>query len=291
MGLWVPVGFEEWQWQFSSVESTRPAAALGTSITPGNNTKGSYAQILSSANVAHDVWGLLINFNSNNVGAAARDTLVDIGVDEAGGTSYTVAIPDLLASCAGATATGGGGIYYYFPLAIKAGSSIAARASINNATVGTLRCHITLFGKPRYPGLTRRAAGVRAFGITAASSRGTTVTSGTTGEGTAALLASSIGSGNWWWQVGMGVNDTTMTNGGHYYADLLVGNGTVNQVVIRDQAFFVPSGNEALASAGTMIGCSYDAPSGLNVYGRLQCSGTADSALSLAGYAAYGYFS
>lgn len=87
----------------------------------------------------------------------------------------------------------------------------------------------------------------------------------------------------------MGQNDSTSTNGLQYYGELHVGDGTNNVIVIRDQAWHISSTGEQMGSHGHMIGCVYDAPAGLNVYGRLQCSGTADASLSLAGYGCFGF--
>ncbi|MGH7949134.1 MAG: hypothetical protein ACREQF_07925, partial [Candidatus Binataceae bacterium] len=140
MGLWVPHGnLGTFAYRADSIGTTRPAANMGATVTPAQNSKGSYAQVFTA--LAFDAYFIAIQINSNNAAAAARDTIIDIGVDPAGGTSYTVLIPDLLGSCASnlaaISATAGCGIWYYFPLWIKAGSTIGARASVNNATVGT----------------------------------------------------------------------------------------------------------------------------------------------------------
>lgn len=272
-------------WRISDILNTRPAAALGATVTPGNNTKGSYAAVLTSGNVSRDVFGLLININSNAVSAAGRDALVDIGVDPAGGSSYTVLIPDLLGSCAAPYNIGQGGCWYYFPIWVRSGSSIGARASVNNATVGTLRCSITAFGSPRDHRSARVGTKVQAIGITAASSRGTTVTSGTTAEGAWTSLG-TLTDAAWWWQIGMGVNDTTMS-ALSYHADLSVGNASEKTMVIEN-ANITTTAAEQLNMGPNFVDCQKLTPSGSTVYGRLQCSGTADSALSLAAYAMSG---
>ena len=269
-------------WRASNVLNTRPAAALGATVTPGNNAKGSYAAVLTSGDMARDAFGLLININSNAVSAAGRDAIVDIGIDPAGGSSYTVKIPDLLGSCASPYNVGQGGCWYYFPLWIRAGSSVGARASVNNATVGTLRVTATAYGSPRNRKAIRVGTYVEAVGITAASSRGTTVTSGTTAEGAWTSLG-TIARDSWWWQLGMGVNDTTMSALA-YHADLAVGDAS-NKTNIIENALVTTTAAEQLGIAPQYVDCQKVAPAGSTVYGRLQCSGTADSALSLAGYA------
>ncbi len=282
MSLWVPSGVNDFTWQTSNIAGTRPAANFGASVTPAQNSKGSYAAVLSTSDVAFDVFGMLININSNAVSAAARDTLVDIGVDPAGGSSYSVLVPNLLGSCA-TSLTIGYGINYYFPIWVKAGSSIGARASINNATVGTLRVIVTVFGKPRLPQLAKVGTYVTDFGTTAASSSGTAVTSGTVSVGAYTSLG-TLAKEYWHWQVGMGISDSTMTSGNIYYGDLAFGDGSNKQLIIRDQAWIIPTSAETLMSAAPMGVGPRVVANGASVFGRLQCSGTADSALSMIAY-------
>lgn len=283
--LWGPSGGADFLWQASNISSIQPAASIGTTITPGaSNVKGSYATVLSGATVAFDVCGMLINFNSNSTAATARDTTVDIGVDPAGGTSFTVLAPDLLASCASTLALGPG-VNYYFPIWAKAGSSIGARAAVNNATAGTLRCVITVFGKPRDPKQARVGSKIISVGV-GVSSNGTAVTPGTTSDGTFTQLTASLAQDCWWWQLGMGVNDSTMTSGNMYSADLAYGSSTtVNAIIIRDQVWVIPDANESLCNIPSLEGGERFVKNGSGIYVRSQCSGTSDSAIS---YAAYG---
>ncbi len=51
--------------------AARPASAYGLSVTPGNNTKGSYGQLISGASLTDDVYGIYVNINSNTVSATA----------------------------------------------------------------------------------------------------------------------------------------------------------------------------------------------------------------------------
>jgi hypothetical protein len=279
--LWTPKG--SYGWSFSSTGATRVAAAWGTSVTPGNNTMGTYAQVLSAANVAKDVFGIYIQFNSNAVSAAARDTICDIGVDTAGGSSYTVLIPTLLASCAapsiGAT---GSGLNYYFPLYIPAGSTVACRASVNNATVGTLRCGIRVVGAPRHRQNMHVGTKVIAYGISAGTSTGTAVTPGTSSEGSWTSLG-TIASGDnpWYWQYGVGINQGTITAVA-YSGDLGIGDGS-NKAIVCEDRVWQGTTTEQWYDNGS-IPSHYQAAAGDIVYGRLQCSGTAVSGISMAAW-------
>lgn len=282
MSLLTPVFANQFEWAASAHGfATRPAASMGISVTPGNNVKGAYSTLISGANVINDVYGILIHINANSVSAAARDTLVDIGIDPAGGTSFGVVIPNLLGSCAGDSSFGG--IWYYFPLLIPAGSTIGAAASINNATVGTLRVNAIIYGRPRRPENVKVGQRVTAYGVTTGTSSGTAVTAGTTSEGAWTQLAAAIGERNWWWQLGMGVNDSTMS-ALIYGADLSIGDATTKDIIIQDTLFYSDATERLNSNPIGMLSGTYNASAGLNVYGRLQCSGTADSALSLSAY-------
>ena len=122
MGLYVPY-HQDFKWQLAST-STRPAAAYGSVITPGLNTMGSWVQLLTGAQMANDAYGILININNSSTSATTRNILLDVGVDNAGGTSYTVKIPYLMGGHASPYNIGSGGIWYYFPLFIPKSSGV-----------------------------------------------------------------------------------------------------------------------------------------------------------------------
>lgn len=269
-----------------NVLTTRPAAAFGTSITPGtSNSFGSYTEILSDTNVTRDCYGILLNFNSSFSTIQARDILCTVGIDTSGGTSYTDFISNLLASCAAGYLNSHGGISYYFPVKIPAGTAIAVKASVNNSTASTIRAACWLYGAPKNISGLVYGHGVETVGAVTASSRGTTVTSGDASEGS----WTSLGTTTKKWkfaQMGMGVNDSSMTNSNAYALDLSYGDGT-NQVIIdQDKMHVVASATEELS--GQLRGHSYcDVPAGATIYGRMQCSGTPDSNLSMAAYGVY----
>lgn len=282
MSLWLPPtpGFT---WQVSNVDATRPAATFGTSVSfnASANIKGSFTQVLGA--IANEALGIMISVNSVAVAAASGDCLIDIGIDPAGGTSYTVLIPNLLCSCAGTYAIGHG-INYYFPLRIPAGATVAARGQRATAA-GTFSIIVRLFGKPERPEVVNYGVAVDAFGVNTATSGGTAITSGTTAEGTYTQIGSATTVPYKWLQQGMGINDTTMTGSLVYALDLAFGDASNKVPAIQDQWFVEFDVNENLCSIGAMEGGSYHVPTGAIFYQRIQCSGTADSALSGAVYA------
>lgn len=279
--------FGDYQWHLDSASATRPAAAMGTSVTPGNNTLGSYASVLSA--VAREVMFISININSNDVSTAARDSLVTIAIDPSGGASFNrVVIPTLAApsACAlgpGLSSSTGCGVWYHFPLRIPVGASIGAAASVNNATVGTLRCRLIVHGSPRDKDSCRAGSYVVAYGANTGSSSGTAVTSGEASEGSWTSLG-AITREAWYWQVGMGINNSAMT-AKTYHLDLGIGDGSNKQIVIENEQALT-STVESFSKGGAYPGFSvFPAPgSGCTAYGRMQCSGTADTGTSMIAY-------
>lgn len=266
----------------SVTDGTRPAAAWGTSITPGNNAYPAYVQILAGASVTNDAHGILININSNSTSTAARDAIVTLGMDPAGGSSYSDFISHLLCSDAGAYSTaqaGAGGVWYYFPVRIPSGASLAAKASVNNATVGTLRVAITLYRASR-PDAVYVGSFVETFGAVAGSSCGTSVTPGTTSEG-AWVSVGTVTTPIRYWEVGMGVNDDTTTVNTHH-CDVGIGDSSNKKIAIADAPVFI---NAAESLGKAVAGAYRSAATGDGVYVRNQVGPAAsDASISMIAY-------
>jgi hypothetical protein len=260
-----------------------PATGWGTAITPAQNSYPAYANILAAT--AHDTYGIYIYVTDGSVSGTPRDIILKIGIDHAGGTTYTDSqILHLLVTSAGNTVSGG--ITYYFPIYIPSGSTLAASASCNSATLTAFNVGVKLYGKPTHPELVACGTYVTTFGDTTASSSGTAITSGTTSEGGwTEVTAGTTTNSFWWFQVGFGIQDTTITSV-LYAIDVAVGDATNKHIIFQDEIQFNPGTaeekNRMLLPLHDYIN---DTASGIRIYVRVQCSGTADSALSVAVYA------
>lgn len=268
--LHVPVGANSFGLALPSWGTTRPAAANGTAVTPGSGTKGSWVQL--GSDLVDDCYGILININSNTASAASRNTVVDIGVDLSGGTSYTVLIADLLCGGAVTYTTGGGGVWYYFPLLIPSGAAIAARAAGSVTTA--IRVGAVFSQQPYNPSMIRKATFTETLGITGQA--GVSVTPGTTSEGSWTSIGTTT-SRLWWWQMSMQVPTTdTSWNAAAIHADLAVGDGTNFDIIIKDLAL-VTSTAEGFSNPPLTAGVEWDVPAGSTIYVRAQSSGTLDT--------------
>lgn len=268
-----------WNFVLSNVSATRPAAGWGTVVTPGTaGTFGAWATAITAANKSAETFGVLIHINNGATAAATRNHLVDIGIDPAGGTTFTTVIPYLLGGHAAPATVGG--IFYYFPLYMPAGATIGVRAIGTIAT--TLNVGVTVFGKPRRPDSVMCGQKVVSFGQTTATATGTTVTAGTTAEGAYVQLGAATTFPVWWWQAGLTCVDTTMTANA-YSIDVAAGDATTKDIVLQD-VLSVWTANEQITSLPAVYP-GYDRTNvGALVYGRVQCSGTADTALSMMAY-------
>jgi hypothetical protein len=273
----------------SVADGTRPAAAMGGAVTPTqNNIAGAtYAQLIAGASVTHDVWGILLCVNSVFAVGAARDAIVTLGYDPAGGTSYTSTDQNLLVGPAGSyngAASNGGPVWFYLPRRIRANTSIGIKASVNSATLTALNAFCHLMCKPKRPELARAGAYVDTFGVDTAASKGTTVTPGTASEGSWVEIG-TLTRRCWYLEWGYGVDDATIANN-VIHVDIAIGDATNKRLVVLGGYVFT-SANEAIGKNAQ--GAFVDGAIGDKIYARAQVGpSAADANNSVAVYAVGG---
>ena len=275
MPLFVPNG-ADFKLQIGSHRTVRPSNSIGTSVTGAAGAYGSYQSVLAGASVTEDCFGIAINIHTASASATVRHLLVTIGRDLAGGASFTDWLTDLNCANAGPY-TSGGGIWYYFPMYIKAGTSIGVKGRGNTAF--TFRCQVYLFGQPRKPDGIRAATKFQSFGVS--GNVGTSITPGTTSEGAWTSLGTAAFS-LWWWQMGYNTNDTTTSNRA-IHADL-GGGASGQQKILVTNLLTNTTTSEAQHSSLMTVGCTGLLVSGEEVWGRLQMSGTADTGTAMTAY-------
>lgn len=269
--LHVPVGSSTFGGFTNSWGTTRVSATWGTSVTPATGAKGAYADVIGTP-LTDDAYGILIWVHSTGATNASRNYVMDVGVDPSGGTSYTVRIPDLLVGGAGTMVSGRAGVYYYFPLHVRAGSTLGVRAQGSVTTA--ILVGIQLLQQPMNPAAFRKGSFVEAYGISAPG--GTSLTLGTTSEGAWQLVGTTTNP-VWWWQVGyqIGTADTSWSNAA-ITIDLAVGDASDKNIIISDMVV-TTSTAEALGNPPIQAGVEFPAKAGTNVYVRGQHSGTVDT--------------
>lgn len=277
-------------WQVDNLAGVALTDATGTSL-PGHanaNQKGADTAIL--AGLAEDCYGISIGFSAGSTTSASRRHLVDLLIDPAAGVggagaSWSVAIANLYSNSP-QVGSGQTGVWFYFPLYLKAGTAFGGAHQENNATSPTVRIAVRLYGKPTRPDLLLCGTKVQTLGATTASTEGTAVTPGTSntwGSYSASLGTLSLDS--WWWQIGIGSTDTAMNAHTALY-DAAV--NATNKLTVAQEIPYTVAGTSEVASKGAF---GRDLPirnasAGENVYVRGNCLNSAsDTGMSAIVYA------
>lgn len=246
--------------------------SVGTSVIPGaSNVEGSFTAIASTTDISDDVFWIKL-WVSNGVSAGvAKNHLLDIGVDDAGGTSYTARISNIVTGGT-AQANNGGGNWFIFPLFIKGAASVAIRIQGSHSTAGTVRCAMWFYGKPNRPEATRLATFSETIG-TITNSNGVSFTPGNTGaEGTWVSLGTTAND-LWWWQLGVQIDNAT-TTALIYYFDLAYGDATNKIMIIENSMMQLEGTSEANSRPLDPMGYM-EVPAGSELFIRGTSSGTA----------------
>ena len=202
-----PQGLSAYNFRYENWAAT-PDASLGTSVTAGiSNAEGSWTQVASSSNIAQDCYWMHVYVHSGSTATTARNILLDIGVDPAGGTSYTSIINNIDVGQAPAPSVAGAR-KFVFPFFIKAGSSVAVRAQ-GSHTTGTVRVAAVFWGQPSNPENVPVGMFSETIG-TVTNSNGQSFTPGNTVDGSWTDLGTTTNN-LWWWQVGVGIDNTVIT--------------------------------------------------------------------------------
>jgi hypothetical protein len=266
------VGINSFGWKYTN--NANPSGG-GTAITPGaSNAEGSWTQVASSANIANDVYGVWLWINSGNTSGQAKNHLLDLGTDPAGGTSYTAIVSNI--QCGQAHNAVFGGFFYYLPIKIKAGSSVAVRIQGSNATAGTVRVNATFYGAPSNPHLVRAGTYSETVG-TITDSNGVSFTPGNSNaEGSWVSLGTTTRS-CWYWIPSVQINNATTTSL-MYYIDFAYGDAS-NKVMIVENLPILLSGTAEQTTQPMWSPVEYwkDVPAGSTLYVRGSCSSTAIS--------------
>lgn len=254
-----------------------PSTSPGTSVTPGaSNAEGAYTQIASSANISRDCYWISLRISGGGTSASVKDHLLDIGVDPAGGTSYSAVISNIVCGESPGAGNVGGPHSFLFPMFIKAGSSVAARVQGSNATAGTVRVIAKFHGDPSNPENVPVGQYSETIG-TITSSGGVSFTPGNAADGAWASLGTTT-QDLWWWQLAAQASNATIT-GLNTYIDLAYGDAT-NKVVIQRQQH-VGSTTELsadlLKSNLLWIDCYKAVPAGSTLYVRGRCQSAPDT--------------
>jgi hypothetical protein len=176
--------------QFQRISSSyqgNPASNLGTTITAGaSNADGSWAQFTfvegvpsgSAAALRHDVHFIEMWMSGGGATTVDTSTTLELGIDAAGGTSYTSVIEGIQCGFLGTNSLALGSQSFrnaYFPLWIPAGATVAMRGRNVTGSTKSIIIGINMYGDPRHSERWWCGQKCDTFGYVAASSGGTAV--------------------------------------------------------------------------------------------------------------------
>jgi hypothetical protein len=260
--------------QTSSVAATRASATQGALVTPVTNAYGTPQQLFGP--LSSPAYGMTINANSNTGAGVSRNTVLQILIDPAGGTSYTELMGGIVCSNAPNYTIGSGGVWYYFPIYIPAGASVAVAA--RGSATAALRVYVTIHQNPRQSSDRSLGSFVETLGLTLGNSvaSGISVTAGTTALGNWTLIGTTT-KPCWYWEYGLQISTADTAYGAQtIHVDIGVGDGTVagTDVIVRN-GHVATDGNENLGKQ-LRINREYYVPAGSDIYARLQTSNATD---------------
>lgn len=253
--------------------SGRPSTSWGTSLTASAtpHTEGTVTSVIASTAYESNI--IRVYIHGTRQAAVSTDALVNIYL----GTTHLL-IANLFAGWAAPMNNNFGAYFYEFPIRIPRGVQLSAslRALIASETLSVV-IQLLATNEGHWAG-----AGVESVGAVTASSRGTTITPGTTAEGAFTSLGTTVKPFAYVYAATMSNVDVTMT-GGWKGIDLGVGGvlvgGAENYVTGEEsgERSFTPF------SYGTWV----QVAAGTALQARLQDSGTDAEAKSVIAWGVY----
>ena len=248
-----------------------PSANIGTSVIPGTSgAEGAATQLLTAT--AQDALGFYVFVSNGSTTTAIKSHLLDIGIDPAGGTAYVWEISNIV--CGQSAGAPSCGWSFFFPMRIKAGSTVAARVQGSNATPGTLRVAIRLYGQHASPENVPTGTFSETIG-TITGTQGVTFTPGNAADGTYVSLGTTV-KAMWWWQIGVQISQATLS-ANNTYVELAWGDATNKQTITRVQVSTSTAEAEGNLLPVSLFDCFCPVPAGSTIYIRGRCSGAPDS--------------
>jgi len=226
--------FNEFLWYEDNIGATVSGAGMGVS-TPAHasvHTKNTTATVLAGSKILHDCYFLWLGFGESSAVGGNSKYLVDVFFDTNGGTNWEPQPRISNLYLHQAHFTGAGFYQYAFPLFIRAGTSIGVAVQ-SSVTVAPLRTVVRVYGKPSAPQIISFGSYVQTLGVTVGSTTGFTLSPGTSAWGSYTASLGTLSRDAWWWQAGLGFNDTTITSNCYMY-EVACGNAVTKNTCLTN---------------------------------------------------------
>jgi len=254
---------------------------FGIRFTPGSsNTKGSWVQIISGTKLEKDCYLLHLYFLGNaTASSVVNKMLLDIGIDENGGTNYVVKINNFPIQNVATTPTKSM-FLLEIPIFIKAGSSVAIRKQCTTSpTVNGITVNSIFYGQPSRPEMTPRGLHFSIIGtITESTTSAVVIGDGfrdsTTGyKGTYQLIGTA--NRDYWAIIPSIVSNTNVVNNVNLHIDIGVGTDQTKITRIAHDLIVATSTSEEVLMPRVPILCRIK--NGDKLYVRGKSTGTITS--------------
>lgn len=209
-------GVNHFNWTADNYGGIHPGTASAPQLTADSSphTKGADTAVMNG--LAYDCWGLHITISTGATDSTIRRQMIDLLIDPAAGvgnagSSWTELISNIYTHCPVLSASAFLGHHFSFPLFIPAGTALGARVQ-DVVADATCRISIRVVGQPTRPDLVKVGHKVQTIGATEASTDGVAFTPGNSATGSYSSSMGTLTNDAWWWQVGVGTADSTLTD-------------------------------------------------------------------------------
>lgn len=253
----------------TNIAAGRPSTTFGTQVTCGaqHTLSAAYADILTTTYDSYEIIIVLSNTWTSNT---QTDMLVNLYKGDAGAEQPF--IMGLLAGWAGDPgANGDAAKRYRFPLFIPAGTRISAKAQ---GFIASDTVNIAIFVRGGGAPQGWVGTGVESLGINTSTSLGTSITGGTTSEGTFVNIGTSKYRYGFVYPILQGTISDTGSNNGIISLDIGVGGAAIGG--LGDGTFYIAMSNAERHHSITE-GCYCDIPAGTLLQLRAQGSGNSET--------------
>jgi hypothetical protein len=278
MSLWTPAYRRSYivdNW------GANPSGTPGVSVTPGaSDAEGSWTAS-GLGTLTYEVHWLHVRVSDGNTATAAKRHVLDIGVDPAGGSSYTAIISNIVCGTSAVITAGGApGHQFLFPIMIPSGATVGVRIQGSNATAGTVRVGIRAFGRFDAPWMFPVGQFSETIGVSGSS--GTSITPGNAADGSWASLGTTVRE-LWWWQLCYQIDNATIT-AEYTYIEIAYGDASNKVVILR-----IMHGGNTSEGIGMplcenlIVPAAYcRIPAGSTIYARGRCNNAPDTGYQVA---------
>jgi hypothetical protein len=223
------------------------------------NTKGTTPTELIASTAANS-FGVFVHVDSTATSNTNTATLLDIMTGGAG--SEVVLIPDLMVGWKLGRAVDVTLRTYYFPIFVPSGTRLSARSQ---SVVASKTCLVlvTLLQRPTQLGWV--GSRVTAYGVDAANSRGTTMTSGNNAYGTPAAVSGSTTNPIRYMQLGLDPGTRSTVTDQRVWAAIYLG---ASNVLVDNLQGATDTGTESIGfdqANQVLAGMNWNLPSGLDL--------------------------